>query len=97
MTKQQKEKRIHSLKAEMSTFQFEIEFIMKEKQLTLMEAIIDYSTKNSMEVEIVAKLLNPTLKARLKNEAAELHFLRYKNGKVIRPTNGQQNSSREIN
>ncbi len=83
--KASEKRRQHSLKAEMSTFQFEIEFLMKEKQLTLMEAILEYCTKNSMEVEVAAKLLNADLKAKLKNEAAELHFLRHKNGKVIRP------------
>ncbi len=74
-----------SPKEEMSRFAIEISSLMSQLQITAMEAIIHYSQKKGIEIEVVAKLINKDLKMLLKDEAASLNFLRYKNGKVIRP------------
>ena len=73
-------------KQEMQEFSLIIEMMAKEKELTIMESFIEYCDKHGLELEVASKLINPELKALIKNEAAGLHFLRHKNGKVIRPT-----------
>lgn len=82
-----------SVKEEMSRFAVEIANVMTQLQITAMEAIVHYSQKNGIEIEVVAKLINKDLKDVLKDEAAALNFLRYKNGKVIRP---RKNAAKQI-
>lgn len=82
--------KILSSKEEMIKFANEIVNLMSQLEITAMEAIIHYSQKNGIEIEVVAKLINKELKSVLKDEAASLNFLRYKNGKVIKPK--KQNS-----
>ena len=82
-----------SVKEEMSRFAVEIANLMTQLQITAMEAIVHYSQKNGIEIEVVAKLINKDLKDVLKDEAAALNFLRYKNGKVIRP---RKNAAKQI-
>jgi hypothetical protein len=82
-----------SVKEEMSRFAVEIASLMTQLQITAMEAIVHYSQKNGIEIEVVAKLINKDLKDVLKDEAAALNFLRYKNGKVIRP---RKNAAKQI-
>lgn len=79
------QRKIVTQRREMNDFQLEMEISMKQNGLTLMEALVDYSQKKGIEIELVAKLIGPDLKSKLKDEAAGLHFLRHKNGKVIRP------------
>lgn len=74
-----------SPKEEMANFTHEISNLMSELRITAMEAVIHYSQKHGIEIEVVAKLVNKDLKGVIKEEAASLNFLRYKNGKVIRP------------
>lgn len=74
-----------SQKEEMINFAGEIASLMSQLKITAMEAIVHYSQKKGIEIEVVAKLVNKDLKTVLKEEAASLNFLRYKNGKVIRP------------
>ena len=82
-----------SVKEEMSRFAVEVSNLMTQLQITAMEAIVHYSQKNGIEIEVVAKLINKELKDVLKDEAAALNFLRYKNGKVIRP---RKNAGKQI-
>lgn len=77
--------KILSSKEEMIKFANDIANLMSQLEITAMEAIVHYSQKNGIEIEVVAKLINKELKAILKDEAASLNFLRYKNGKVIKP------------
>jgi hypothetical protein len=74
-----------STKEEMGNFATDIAKLMTQLKITAMEAIIHYSQKNGIEIEVLAKLVNKDVKEVLKEEAASLNFLRYKNGKVIRP------------
>lgn len=74
-----------SQKEEMRNFSEEISNLMSDLQITAMEAIVHFSAKKGIEIEVAAKLVNKDLKNILKEEAASLNFLRYKNGKVIRP------------
>lgn len=84
-----------STREEMSKFASDIMNLMAELEITAMEAIVHYSQKNGIEIEVIAKLVNKDLKSILKEEAASLNFLRYKNGKVIRPKKQQKLSLAE--
>lgn len=62
-------------KDEMTTFSLSIETIAKEKQISYMDSIIEYCEKTGLEIELAAKLVSGSLKAKIKMEAEELHFL----------------------
>lgn len=61
---------------EIATFEVAISRIQANTGLTVMEAILFHCSNNNIEVELVPKLLSPTLKSKLKKEATELHFLK---------------------
>lgn len=69
--------------------QFEDKFISKDKfaeeiekivlkypEMTYIDAIVEYCEQNSMEIEAASKLVNKTLKDKLKKDATELNYLR---------------------
>jgi hypothetical protein len=60
------------------SFSKEIEKQSKEKELGLIETIVDYCAELGIEVDTVSKLLTPTLKVRVRDEAEKLHFLEKK-------------------
>lgn len=62
-------------KDEITTFSLAIESIAKKKNISYMDAIIEYCTEVNLEVEVAAKLVSGALKAKIKLEAEELHFL----------------------
>lgn len=62
-------------KDEMNTFSMAIETIAKKKEIPYMDAIIEYCNDTGLEVELAAKLVSGSLKAKIKIEAEELHFL----------------------
>jgi hypothetical protein len=62
-------------KDEMTTFSLSIETIAKEKQMSYMDSIIEYCERTGLEIELAAKLVSGSLKAKIKMEAEELHFL----------------------
>lgn len=62
-------------KDEMTTFSLNIETIAKEKSVSYMDAIILYCNDTGLEIELAAKLISGALKAKIKVEAEELHFL----------------------
>lgn len=64
------------------SFSKEIEKQAKEKEIGLIEAIVDYCAESNIEVESVGKLLTPALKERLRDEAEKLHFLEKKGSKL---------------
>ena len=65
-----------SFKAEMEMFESSVNKIMRENDLTIMESILFHCEKNQIEVELVAKLITPNLKVKLKKEAISLHFIK---------------------
>ena len=62
----------------MSTSKFSkiITEIVEEKEITYMDAIMDYCQKNQLEIESAAKLINQRIKKQLKEEAIELNFMK---------------------
>ena len=62
-------------KDEVMTFSLAIETLAKEKEIPYMDAIIEYCSNTGLEVEVAAKLISGALKAKIKVEAEDLHFL----------------------
>ena len=62
-------------KDEITTFSLAIETLAKKREMPYMDAIIQYCTETGLEVEVAAKLISGSLKAKIKIEAEELHFL----------------------
>tara|TARA_R100001440_G_scaffold41637_1_gene61351 strand:- start:1461 stop:1685 length:225 start_codon:yes stop_codon:yes gene_type:complete len=62
----------------MSTSKFSkiITDIVEEKNITYMDAIMDYCYKNQLEVESAAKLINQKIKKQIKEEATKLNFIK---------------------
>jgi hypothetical protein len=60
---------------EITTFSYEIERIAKDNSISYMDAVIFYCEKNSVEIELAAKLVSSALKSKIKVEAESLHFL----------------------
>tara|TARA_X000001316_G_scaffold10748_1_gene3526 strand:- start:657 stop:866 length:210 start_codon:yes stop_codon:yes gene_type:complete len=50
--------------------------IVQTKEITYLDAIMDYCRKNNLEVESAAKLVNQKIKAQLKVEATELRLIK---------------------
>ena len=62
-------------KDEITTFSLEIETLANKKNMSYMDAIIEYCESIGLEVEIAAKLISGALKSKIKMEAEDLHFL----------------------
>lgn len=62
-------------KEEMNNFSIAIENLARDKEISFMDAIIEYCTNTGLEIEVAAKLISISLKAKIKLEAEELHFL----------------------
>lgn len=71
-----------SSKIETANFEAEIIRIQKERSLSIMEAILYFCNRSDIEVELVSKLITPSLKTKLKKEAVELHFIRKSKSKA---------------
>ncbi len=57
------------------TFTLEIENIVKEKDLTHMEAVLWYCNKEGIEPDTVNSLISKGLKEKIEANARELNFL----------------------
>ena len=53
-----------------------IEEIVKEKELSYMDAVLHYAQKSELEPEAMAKMLNQSIKDKIEVEAQELHLLK---------------------
>ena len=53
-----------------------IEEIVKNTELSYMEAVLDYAKKSEIEPEAMAKMLNQSIKDKIEVEAQELHLLK---------------------
>jgi phage-related tail protein len=62
-------------KDEITTFSLEIETLAKKKNMSYMDAVIEYCESIGLEVEVAAKLISGALKSKIKMEAEDLHFL----------------------
>jgi hypothetical protein len=57
-------------------FAQKIETIVKDYNLSYIDAILQFCEENSVEVETIPKLLSKPLKEKLKFEATQLNFLK---------------------
>jgi hypothetical protein len=55
----------------------EIEILVFEKKMEYIDAVVYYCEKNNMEIETAAQLIkqNQKFKAKIRNEAEDLHYL----------------------
>ena len=53
-----------------------IEQIVKDTELSYMEAVLDYAKNSEIEPEAMAKMLNQSIKDKIEVEAQELHMLK---------------------
>tara|TARA_R100000808_G_C2048903_1_gene85274 strand:- start:289 stop:498 length:210 start_codon:yes stop_codon:yes gene_type:complete len=59
-----------------------IEEIVRDKQISYMEAIIMYADNVDYEIEMVAKFLNKSIKDKVEAEADELNMMKKKCSKL---------------
>jgi len=52
-----------------------IEGMVKELNITYMDAIVHYCSRNDIEIETAAKLLNTIIKSKIEAEAMDLNYL----------------------
>ena len=57
------------------TFSINIENLAKEKNITHMEAVLDYCQRNNREPDTVGRLISKSLKDKIEANARELNFL----------------------
>ena len=50
--------------------------LAQEKEISYMDAIMDYCDKNNLEIESAAKLINQKIKQQIKEEATVLNFMK---------------------
>jgi hypothetical protein len=60
---------------EIMTFSYAIESIVHKKQVPYMDAILLYCEESGMEIEMSAKLISGSIKAKIQLEAEDLNFL----------------------
>ena len=58
-----------------NTFSLEIEHLVKDTDMSYMDAIVWIAASKELEVETAAKLLNKNIKNKLEAEARDLNFL----------------------
>lgn len=57
-------------------FSLDIERYVRDNNCNYIEGIVQYCEENEIELETVSKLITKPLKDKLKNNAAELNFLK---------------------
>ena len=57
------------------TFSLAVEKMARESDIGFLDAIIEYTNNNNIEMEIVPKLISKPLKEKLEVEAKRLNFL----------------------
>ena len=57
------------------TFSTNIENLVKEKNITHMEAVLDYCKRNDLEPDTVGNLISKSLKEKIEANARDLNFL----------------------
>ncbi len=57
-------------------FTGDIEALVLNTKMSYIDAIVEYCTDNSIEIETVNKLISKPLKEKLRHEATELNYLK---------------------
>lgn len=60
---------------EMLNFSLNIEEIVYMKDISYMDAILEYCDQNDVEIEVAASLISNNLKSKIQLEAEDLNFL----------------------
>ena len=66
---------IAATRDQMLNFSFIIEEIVYMKDISYMDAIIEYCEQNEVEIEVAASLIWNNLKSKIQLEAEDLNFL----------------------
>ena len=64
-------------------FSLKIEAMVKEKKMPYMDAVIDYSKSNDIDVGTINSMVNKSLKEKIKSEAINLKMLKEKKGGTL--------------
>jgi hypothetical protein len=62
-------------KSEVTNFSLKIETLANDKGISCMDAIMWHCEQSGLEIELVGKLINKSLKTKIQFEAEELNFL----------------------
>jgi len=65
-------------------FAQKIETLVRESNLTYIDAILQFCEDNSVEIETIPKLISKPLKEKLKYEATQLNFLKKTSKAVLK-------------
>lgn len=57
------------------SFSLQIEKIVKETNMSYIDAMLYYAEQKGIEMAVLAKMVTGTLKSKIKIEAQDLHFL----------------------
>lgn len=66
---------IAATRDQMLSFSLDIEEIVYMKDISYMDAILEYCEKNDVEIEVAASLISNNLKSKIQLEAEDLNFL----------------------
>lgn len=65
------------------SFAQDIEQLVMEREISYIDACLEYAAENQLEVEDIAKLVGKTLRQKLKKEATDLNFLGKKTPEIV--------------
>ena len=57
-------------------FAMDIEYLVRDTGMNYIDAIVEYCTTNSIEIETVGKLMSKPIKEKLKHDANVLNYLK---------------------
>lgn len=66
---------IAATRDQMLNFSLDIEEIVYMKDISYMDAILEYCENNDVEIEVAASLISNNLKSKIQLEAEDLNFL----------------------
>lgn len=66
---------IAATRDQMLSFSLDIEEIVYMKDISYMDAILEYCENNDVEIEVAASLISNNLKSKIQLEAEDLNFL----------------------
>jgi len=69
-------------KEEMRKFAMKIESLVANTDYTYLEAIVQHCKDTGLEIEVAATLVNPTLKAKIQEQAEKANLLKVKTSRL---------------
>jgi hypothetical protein len=74
--------KIMATKEEMRKFAMKIEGLVANTDYTYLEAIVQHCKDTGLEIEVAATLVNPTLKAKMQEQAEKANLLKVKTSRL---------------